>query len=94
MKKSQRIGNAIFKMGYVITAVSVMVRYISEILSPTATYSSISGFEWLALGAMTMIMQIFLSKKRRQRTLALTGDVCFKCNNIPLTMASGINIIK
>ena len=39
MKKSQRIRNAIFKMGYAITVVSVIARYISEIISPTATYS-------------------------------------------------------
>ena len=67
MKKSQRIGNAIFKMGYVITAVSVMVRYISEILSPTATYSSISGFEWFALGAMTMIFADILIKEKKAK---------------------------
>ncbi|WP_044973578.1 hypothetical protein [Ruminococcus sp. HUN007] len=67
MKKSQRIGNAIFKMGYVITAVSVMVRYISEILSPTATYSSISSFEWLALGAMTMVFADILIKEKKAK---------------------------
>ena len=67
MKKSQRIGNAIFKMGYVITAVSVIVRYISEILSPTATYSSISGFEWLALGAMTMVFADILIKEKKAK---------------------------
>ena len=67
MKKSQRIGNAIFKMGYVITAVSVMVRYISEILSPTATYSSISVFEWLALGAMTMVFADILIKEKKAK---------------------------
>ena len=73
MKKSQRIGNAIFKMGYVITAVSVMVRYISEILSPTATYSSISGFEWLALGAMTMVFADILIKEKNAKK-ALNAD--------------------
>ena len=67
MKKSQRIGNAIFKMGYVITAVSVMVRYISEILSPTATYSSISGFEWLALGAMTIAFADILFEEKKAK---------------------------
>ena len=71
MKKSQRIGNAIFKMGYVITAVSVMVRYISEILSPTATYSSISGFEWLALGSMTIVFaDILIEEKKAKNTCA------------------------
>ena len=73
MKKSQRIGNAIFKMGYIITAVSVMVRYISEILSPTATYSSISGFEWLALGAMTMVFADILIKEKNAKK-ALNAD--------------------
>ena len=67
MKKSQRIGNAIFKMGYVITAVSVIVRYISELLSPTATYSSISSFEWLALGAMTMVFADILIKEKKAK---------------------------
>ena len=67
MKKSQRIGNTIFKMGYVITAVSVMVRYISEILSPTATYSSISGFEWLALGAMTIVFADILIEEKKAK---------------------------
>ena len=67
MKKSQRIGNAIFKMGYVITAVSVMVRYISEILSPTATYSSISGFEWLALGSMTIVFADILIEEKKAK---------------------------
>ena len=67
MKKSQRIGNAIFKMGYVITAVSVIVRYISEILSPTATYSSISAFEWLAIGAMTMVFADILIKEKKAK---------------------------
>ena len=67
MKKSQRIGNAIFKMGYVITAVSVMVRYISELLSPTATYSSISGFEWLALGAMTIVFADILFEEKKAK---------------------------
>ena len=74
MKKSQRIGNAIFKMGYVITAVSVMVRYISEILSPTATFSSISGFEWLALGAMTMVFVDILIKEKKVKD-ALNTEV-------------------
>ena len=67
MKKSQRIGNAIFKMGYVITAVSVMVRYISEILSPTATFSSISVFEWLALGSMTVVFADILIKEKKAK---------------------------
>ena len=74
MKKSQRIGNAIFKMGYAITAVSVMVRYISEILSPTATYSSISGFEWLALGAMTIAFADILIKEKKVKD-ALNTEV-------------------
>ena len=70
MKKSQRIGNAIFKMGYVITAVSVIVRYISELLSPTATYSSISSFEWLALGAMTIAFaDILIEEKKAKNAL-------------------------
>ena len=73
MKKSQRIGNAIFKMGYVITAVSVMVRYISELLSPTATYSSISAFEWLALGAMTIAFADILIKENNAKK-ALNAD--------------------
>ena len=67
MKKSQRIRNAIFKMGYAITAVSVIVRYISEILSPTATYSSISGFEWLALGSMTIVFADILFEEKKAK---------------------------
>ena len=67
MKKSQRIRNAIFKMGYAITVVSVIVRYISEIVSPTATFSSISGFEWLALGAMTMVFADILIKEKKAK---------------------------
>ena len=74
MKKSQRIRNAIFKMGYVITAVSVMVRYISEIVSPTATYSSISSFEWLALGAMTIAFADILIKEKKVKD-ALNTEV-------------------
>ena len=73
MKKSQRIRNAIFKMGYAITAVSVIVRYISEIISPTATYSSISSFEWLALGAMTIAFADILIKEKNAKK-ALNAD--------------------
>ena len=74
MKKSQRIRNAIFKMGYAITVVSVIVRYISEIVSPTATFSSISGVEWLALGAMTMVFADILIKEKKVKD-ALNTEV-------------------
>ena len=74
MKKSQRIRNVIVKMGYAITAVSVIVRYISEIVSPTATYSSISSFEWLALGAMTIAFADILIKEKKVKD-ALNTEV-------------------
>ncbi len=74
MKKSQRIRNAIFMMGYAITAVSIIVRYTSEIVSPTATYSSISSFEWLALGAMTIAFADILIKEKKVKD-ALNTEV-------------------
>ena len=73
MKKSQRIANTIFKVGYLSAAVSILVRYISEIVSPTATYSSISSFEWLALGAMTIAFADILIKEKNAKK-ALNAD--------------------
>ncbi len=53
MKKSEKILFAAFKVIYIISVVAFAVTYFSELFSSTATYSSISAFDWLALAVMT-----------------------------------------
>lgn len=69
MKKSEKILFAAFKVIYIISVIAFAYTYFSELLSSTATFSSLSAFDWIAMAAMTFSISYITSKERRAKKL-------------------------
>lgn len=66
-KKLERIAFAVFKFVYIITAIAVAITYISELLSPTATYCSITSNDWFTLAFMSVVFCIVTEREKKYK---------------------------
>lgn len=67
MKKSEKIIFTIFKTVYFMCLIAFSIAYITELVSPTATYCSLSSNDFVSLIAMTGVLALIMKKEREAK---------------------------
>ena len=65
MKKSEKIIFTIFKTVYFMCLIAFVIAYITELVSPTAAYCSITSSDWFTLGLMSCVYVLIADKQKK-----------------------------
>lgn len=68
MKKSEKIIFTIFKTVYFMCLIAFVIAYITELVSPTAAYCSITSSDWFTLGLMSCIYVLIADKQKKDKS--------------------------
>ena len=67
MKKSEKIVFTIFKTVYFMCLIAFVIAYITELVSPTAAYCSITSSDWFTLGLMSCVYVLIADKQKKDK---------------------------
>ena len=68
MKKSEKVIITLYKLVYAVTLIAVIGLYVSDLISPTATFSRISGNDWLVLSLMSCVMTYICCEEKNKKS--------------------------
>lgn len=71
MKKSERIVYTIFKVVYAISMIAAVVTYVSDLISPTATFCRVTSSDWLTLGIMSCVFVLITESEKKAKALSV-----------------------
>ena len=74
MKKSEKVFFAAFKVIYIISLITVVVTYISDIFDPTAVYCRVTANDWISVTLMTIAIGFIADREKQFKSQLSEND--------------------